>query len=100
MKLNNHSYTHKQIRATCLWFEQLTGLKLLTNLSEEFVDIRFISPLSYVTVDFRNNTIFAMSIKLSEKELRLLKDLILYCNWLICGEEFQKIIDANKKNRC
>ena len=99
MRLNTHSYIHKQIRASCYWFEQATGLKLVTNLSEDFQDIRFASPLSYVTVDYLHKTIFAMCIKLDKKQIQVLNDLIVFCDWLICGEEVQKYLASTEKSR-
>lgn len=90
MKLNKHSYVHKQIRALCFLFEQETGLHLVTNLSEEFADVRFCSPYSYVTVDYEHNAMFLMCIKLSKKEKNMLEDILLYLSWLKTGQEIEK----------
>ena len=82
MQLNNHSYVHKQIRALCFAFEQATGLKLVTNLDNDFISIRFASTYSYVTIDYLHNTYFLMCIKLNKTQFAIAQDIMLYLCWL------------------
>ena len=91
MKLNNYSYVHKQIRALCFLFEQSTGLKLLTDLSADFQDIRFASPLSYVTINFKRNTLFVMCIVLKKEQKEMLFEILTYLRWLLNGQKVLKI---------
>lgn len=99
MKLNNHSYVHKQILALCYAFEQSTGLKLITNLSEDFTDVRFQSPYSYVTIDYQHNAIFLMCIKLKKEQLAMVQDIIVLLQWLLTGEYIDQLIMQNKHNK-
>lgn len=97
MKLNNHSYVHKQIYALCYAFEQSTGLKLITNLSEDFTDVRFQSPYSYVTIDYQHNAIFLMCIKLKKEQLAMAQDIILLLSWLLTGNQVEQMLTQNRK---
>lgn len=97
MLLNNHSYVHKQIRALCFEFEQATGLKLVTNLSEDFQDVRFVSPYSYVTIDYQHNTIFVMCIKLQKDQTAIAIDIMQHINWLVTGQRVELLLHQNKK---
>lgn len=94
MKLNNTSYVHKRIRLLCFQLEQFSGLKLVTNLSEEFKEVKFMNPLSYIVLDYKNEVIFSMCYKMSNTELKIAEEIILYCGWLWVFEEYYR-----KKNK-
>lgn len=90
MKLNNTSYVHKQIRLLCFQLEQLSGLKLITDLSEEFTQIRFMNSLSHITLDLKHEACFTLSHILTKTELQTIQDINLYTQWLLTGERYYK----------
>lgn len=90
MKLNNTSYVHVIIRKLCLQLELLSGMKLVTDLGEEFYEIRFVDKLGYIVIDFRKDTCFTISHKLTKKEISAIDDIMLYCNWLETGEKIME----------
>lgn len=90
MKLNETAYTHKQIRKACQQLELLTDMKLVTDLSNDFNQIRFVNKLGYILIDYRNEACFILGHKLSHVEWQLVQDVMLYCNWLETGEKYSK----------
>lgn len=90
MKLNTTSYCHKTIRKLCLQLQLLSGTELLTNLDEEFNEIRFINKVGYIIIDYNNQVCFTLSHKIDHIEWQTIKDIILYCNWLEIGREYQE----------
>lgn len=90
MKLNNTSYCHKHIRLLCFQLEKLSGLKLVTDLGEDFTQIRFMNSLSYIIIDLKHEAFFTMSHSLSYKEWQNVQDINLYCQWLLTGERYLK----------
>lgn len=94
MKLNKTSYVHKKIRMLCFQLEQFTNLKMITDLSEEFTQIRFMNSLSYIIIDFKRNTCFSMSCKLDCQEFDIVQEILIYLNWLHIGE-----VTMNKLNK-
>ena len=80
IRLNKQSYVHVKIRLYCHKLEQESGMKLIINLDEEFEELYFANALSYIRIDYNNNLCFAMSHKLTKKEMELIKDIVLECN--------------------
>ena len=99
MKLNNTSYCHKHIRLLCFQLEKLTELKLVTDLSEEFNQIRFVNSLSYIIVDIKHNACFTLSHALTNKEWQNVREIILYCEWLLTGEKYSKRMQRLAKKK-
>ena len=82
MRLNNYSYVHKKIRLLCYQLELLTGLKCITNLSENFEEIRFMSPLSYITIDYKREAYYTMSVNVNKDVKETIEDIMLNTRWL------------------
>ena len=101
MKLNNTAYCHKQIRLLCYQLQTFTGLKLMTNLSEEFDEVRFMNELSYIVIDFERNACYTMSYAMDENEWQTVKDILLFTRWLYIGQNWERlaIIRARKEKR-
>lgn len=97
MLLNNISYLHVRIRKLCDQLEFLSGLKMITNLDEEFVEIRLMSRHSYIIINWRKNTVFTLCHKLTEVELAICNELMINCNWLETGENI-KYMKGGKNN--
>lgn len=95
MELNCHSFTHKKIRALVLQLELLSDMKLVTNF-ENFEDIRLLGKLGYITIDFKRNAVYTLGIKLDNKEWDIIKEILLYCNWLMNANKLE--IAQNRKN--
>jgi len=103
MRLNNTSYVHKKIRILCFLLENSTGLKLVTDLSENFEQLKFMSALSYLVIDWKKQAYFTMSHHLSKEEEQEVQDLLLYLDWLDLGHKIQEKnikynIKVSKKN--
>ena len=98
MKLNEKSYVHVKIRGLCKLLEQISGLKNITDLGEEFNEIQFIGKYSYIIIDYKNEAILLLSYKLSAKELEIINDINFELNWLEMGLRIQAQIEANRKN--
>lgn len=90
IKLNNTSYVHVTIRKLCLQLELLSGMKLITDLNEEFEQIRFINSIGYIVIDFEKNACFTLSHKLDKKEMATINDIMLYCQWLETGRKYEE----------
>lgn len=88
MKLNNTSYAHVTIRKLCFQLELLSGMKLVTDLSEEFDEIRFINSFGYIVIDYKRNACFTLSHKLDKKEMATIDDITLHCQWLEIGRKW------------
>ena len=95
MVLNDYSYVHVTIRKLCLQVELLSGMKLITNLNEDFYEVRFVNKYGYIVIDWRKNACFSLSHKVTAKEMGAIKDIILY---LDCLETFEKVKE-NRRNR-
>ena len=90
MFLNNTSYVHIKIKKLCSQLELLSGTKLITDLNDEFNEIRFIDKLGYIVLDFNNLAIFTLGRKLDPVQLQLATDIINYCDFIIVGIEYGK----------
>lgn len=99
MKLNNYSYAHKQIRLLCYELELVTGMKMVTDLSEEFDIIRFESELAYLTINFKKKVYITLSYHLNKTEEEIIRDIILYCNWLEIGHKIQTKINKKRSGK-
>lgn len=88
MVLNNHAFIHKKIKVLCYRLEQLSGLKLVTNLSKQMKEIKFEGSFAHIIIDYRNNAIFVLNHKLIDQEIILIQDIMLYSNWLEIGEKY------------
>lgn len=82
MKLNDTAYVHKEVRNLCSQFELVSGMKLITNLSEEFEEVRFLDKYGYVIIDFWEGSFYVLSHRLTYIELRLLIDIKIDLQWL------------------
>ena len=92
MRLNEHSAVHVRIRKCCQQIELLANMKLVTDLSQEYDQIRFVNKLGYIHIDYRNETCFTLGIHLNDLELQIVKDIMLFNNWLETGEKIQNKI--------
>ncbi len=97
MKLNNHSYCHKRIRLLCYQLELLSGMKLVTDLSEEFEEVRFVDEFGYIIIDYWHNACFTLSHKMSKKEWETVEDLLLYLGWLNIPNMRKDLFGEEKK---
>ncbi len=95
MVLNRTSYTHLSIRKLCSQLELLSGMSLITNLDEEFVELRFMNKYGYIVIDWRKNAIFTLSHKLVPVEYEIATTLIVYCDWLEVGENIRYMKGGN-----
>ena len=86
MRLNSTSFVHQQIRKLCFQLELLSGMKLVTDLSDEFYEIRFTFKLGYIVIDYRKNACFVISHRLTKEEVATIDDIMTYCNWLELGD--------------
>lgn len=102
MKLNDTAYVHKQIRLLCRQLELLTNMKLVTDLGEEFDQIKFIGKLGYIIIDYKKEACFTLSYSMDKKEWSTVRDIMLYLEWLDIGnnyiEERQKRSYDEKKS--
>lgn len=89
MKLNNYSYVHILIRQLCFRLEKSSGLPLRTSLSDEFSEIRFENDFSHIIINFKKEICFTLSHKLTNQEFEMIKDIMLYYNWLRIGNEYR-----------
>lgn len=88
MRLNETSYVHKKIRTLCNQLEFLTKTMMITNLSEEFNEIRFVDKYGYIIIDYKNNAVITLSNKVDPVEFKIIEDINLYCNWLEIGNKY------------
>lgn len=99
MRLNNVSYAHKQIRLLCFQLERITGLKLKTDLSENFEEIRFENELSYIIIDFKNYAYFTLSYNLDAKEEATIEDILTHTSWLYIGYNFERLAKLRERKQ-
>lgn len=90
MKLNNHSHVHVTIRKLCLQLEMLSEMKLITDLSDDFYEVRFVDKFGYIVIDWRKKACFSLSHKLTPKEMAVINDITIYLNWLEIGENVMR----------
>lgn len=93
LKLNNKAHAHVTIRQLCLQLELLSGMKLVTDLGENFDEIRFVNAYGYIVIDYAKNACFTLSHKLTNKEMATINDITIYCNWLETGLRIAKMRD-------
>ena len=82
MHLNDTSHVHRLIRRNCSKLEALSGMKLVTDLSNNFSQIQFMNKLGYIIIDYKRNAILSLSHKMTDVELKLAQDIMLYLDWL------------------
>lgn len=82
MVLNSYSYVHKKIRKEAEQLEFLSGMKLVTDFSKEFVEVRYANKYGYIVLNWRREAVLTLSHKLTEVELELCKDIMLNLSWL------------------
>lgn len=95
MKLNTHSYVHVKIRMLCNFVEMKTGLKLITNLSDNFSVITFQSEYSYINIFYKKNAYTSLSVKLDKTVRDAIEDILFNLNWLDLGI---KLAERRKKD--
>lgn len=88
MVLNNKSYVHKKVLYLIYSIQNETGLELRTDLTRNLYEVRFENDLSHIIIDFRNSTIFLLSVNLNERLKMMLDELMIYLSWLYQGEKF------------
>lgn len=88
IRLNKTSYAHVRARFNLFKLEQESGMKLTTNIDEDFDELLLKNALSYIRIDYNNNLCFAMSHKLTKKEMELIKDITIDCS---CAELAKKL---------
>lgn len=91
MKLNKTSYVHVKIKKLSQYLAYLTGMDLVTDLYSDFEDIRFISKLSYLTLDFKHNVVFSMSHKITKEEQAIIEELMICLDWLEVGNRYETL---------
>ena len=96
MKLNNTSYAHVTIRKLCLQLELLSGMKLVTDLNDDFYEIRFVNAYGYIVIDWRRNACFSLSHRVDNKQMEVVKDILLHCQWLEIGVKIEE--ERNRRN--
>lgn len=97
MKLNTTSYVHVTIRQLCLQLELLSGMKLITELCEEFDEIRFIDKYGYIVIDYKKEACFTLSHRITKKETDTISDLMTYLKWLETGRKYNNEEDDTEK---
>lgn len=97
MKLNTTSYVHVTIRQLCLQLELLSGMKLITELSEEFDEIRFIDKYGYIVIDYKKEACFTLSHRITKKETDTISDLMIYLKWLETGRKYNNEEEDTEK---
>ena len=98
MILNNTAYAHKQIRLLLYQLEILSGMQLITNVEEEFEQIRLIDKYGYIIINYKKNACFTLSHTMSPDEWKTVQDIMLYLSWLEIGLKYEKErIKSNKK---
>lgn len=98
MILNYTSYGHKKVRFLCKQLELLTGMRLATNLSEDFNELVFISDLSYIVIAYEKNTCLALSHKITRKEWTIIEEIMIKLTFFWLGERYSRIIKKGGKN--
>ena len=91
MVLNSISYIPKKIRFILFQIEQETGMKLLTNLDEEFDCILFANELQHMRIDYLHEMVCTISVGITPRLRKLIDDVILYLRWLTPAEELRAI---------
>ena len=82
MKLNTTSYVHKKIRQLCYQLEILSGMHIVTDLGEEFNQVRFVDKYGYIIIDYQNNACFTLSHSMSKNEWDTVRDIMKDLQWL------------------
>lgn len=93
MVLNKYSYAHLKIRKLSAQLEAISGMKLITDFDNEFVEVRFMNTLGYIVIDWRRNAVYTLSHKLNPVELNIVDNLMVHLNWL----ELKDVIANFKK---
>ena len=91
MKLNSISYIPKKIRFILYQIECETGMKLLTNLDEEFDCILFANELQHMRIDYLQEMVCTISVRITPRLQKLIDDVILYLRWLTPFGELRAI---------
>lgn len=92
MVLNNHAFVHKKIRILCYKLEEISGLKLVTNLNRNMVEIKLSGSYAHIIIDYRNSAILVLNHKLTDQEMLIIEDIMIYMNWLEVGEKVSKFL--------
>lgn len=99
LRLNETAYAHRKIRVLCFQLETLTGLKLVTNLSEEFHEVRFMNELSYIVIDFKRNAYYTLSVFMDEKIRETIEDILLETSWLYIGYNWENLARLRERKQ-
>lgn len=97
IKLNRTSYCHVNIRYMCYQIERNSGMKLQTELGDNFEKIEFSNKYGYIKIDYLNNTCYVLGYKLSKKDIYLLDYIMVSCNWLEMGNQIK--LETKKRKR-
>lgn len=90
MKLNTTSYVHKKIRLLCFQLQQITEMRLITDLNANFNEIQFVGKLSYIIIKYKRKACFALGHHITKVEWQTIQDIMLYLDWLETGKKYQK----------
>lgn len=93
MILNKHSHCHVKIRLLLAKIESSTHTKLITNINEEFEEIRFINNLSYLIINYKEERYMTLDLKLTDDTKAIIEEIMVYLNWL----DIEKIIQKKTK---
>lgn len=96
MVLNKYSYLHLNIRKLSSQLEAISGMKLITDFDNEFVEVRFMNTLGYIVIDFRRNAVYTLSHKLDLVEKEIVEQILIYCRWLELGENIKRGVKNEK----
>lgn len=96
MKLNNYSHLHKRIAKACNQLALLTKTQLVTDLTDEFEEIRFLDKFGYIVIDFHRCAVYTLGHKLDNIEFMLAQDILVNCDWLETGLHIDKLLKGGK----
>jgi len=65
-------------------------MKLVTNICNEFVELRFTNDLGYIVINWRKNAVFTLSHKLTEIEVDICNEIMINLSWIEIGESIHE----------
>ena len=90
MKLNNSSYGHVRVRKLCKILEDSTEMTLVTNLDEEFEEIRFVGKFGYIIIDYKKEACFTLGIHVNCLEWEYIREIMIYLNFFEIGRVYEE----------
>ena len=74
-------------------------MKLMTNLSEEFNEIRFMNELSYIIIDYKRYACYTMAYEMDANEWQTVQDILTHTNWLYVGNNWKYIAQERERKQ-